>query len=80
VFIYSTLNLAFLHALLSFSAFAITTPTLRLSVEMATIISTGLLKQEADDHLRDIRRRKGVDVSNGQQSNNVEDLNRALNM
>ncbi|PMD56096.1 uncharacterized protein K444DRAFT_72149 [Hyaloscypha bicolor E] len=47
---------------------------------MATIISTNVLKQEADDHLRDIRKRKGVDVSNGQQSNNVEDLNRALNI
>jgi hypothetical protein len=51
-----------------------------LSLEMATIISTNVLKQEADDHLRDIRRRKGVDVSNGQQSDNVEDLDRALNM
>jgi hypothetical protein len=80
VFISFTLNFAFLHALLSFSAFSITTPTVRLSLEMATIISTSLLKQEADDHLKDIRRRKGVDVSNGQQSNNVEDLNRALNM
>jgi hypothetical protein len=65
---------------LSFSAFAITIPTLRLSLEMATIISKNVLKQEADDHLRDIRKRKGVDVSNGQQSNNVEDLNCALNM
>lgn len=47
---------------------------------MATMISTNVLKQEADDHLRDIRRRKGVDVSNGQQSDNVEDLDRALSM
>ena len=38
------------------------------------------MKQEADDHLRDIRRRKGVEVSDGQHSDNVEDLNRALNM
>jgi hypothetical protein len=38
------------------------------------------MKQEADAHLRDIRRRKGVDLLDGQQSDNVEDLNRALNM
>jgi hypothetical protein len=47
---------------------------------MATIISSVVSKQTADDHLRDIRRRKGVDVSNGQKSDNVEDLNHALNM
>lgn len=37
-------------------------------------------KEEADEHLRDIRRRKGVDVSYAQQSDNVGDLNRALKM
>ncbi|PMD48990.1 hypothetical protein L207DRAFT_505973 [Hyaloscypha variabilis F] len=48
---------------------------------MATPIPTEVqMKQEADDHLRDIRRRKGVDLSDGQQSDNVEDLNRALNI
>jgi hypothetical protein len=73
-------NFTFLHALLLFSSLAITIPILHLSLEMATIVSTNVLKQKADDHLRDIYRRKGVVISNGQQSENMEDLNRALNM
>ena len=47
---------------------------------MATSPLTTLLKQEADDHLRQIRRRKGVDGSDEDHSDNVGDLHRALNM
>jgi hypothetical protein len=43
-------------------------------------MATGVSKQEADEHLRDIRRRKGVDESNGQHADNIRDLDRALSM
>lgn len=67
----------FEHHLFSYSAFA--TGSSSLSPKMATR-ARNVQKQEADNHLRDIRRRKGVDVADGQQSDNVEDLHRALNM
>ena len=48
---------------------------------MATPIPTDVqMKQEANKHLRDIRKRKGVEVPDGQHSDIVEDLNCALNM
>ncbi|KAF8854837.1 hypothetical protein BDZ45DRAFT_693078 [Acephala macrosclerotiorum] len=42
--------------------------------------STTFSKQEADDHLRDIRKRKGIDRSHGEHDDNVRDLNRALDL
>ena len=47
---------------------------------MTTNLSTILRKNEAEDHLRDIRRRKGVDHPNAEHDDNVRDLNRALGM
>lgn len=47
---------------------------------MARRQSTNFVKQEANDHLLEIRRRKGVDGSNAEHHENVKDLDRALDM
>lgn len=46
---------------------------------MAEAISRSA-KQDADNHLRDIRKRKGVDDPGGQHSDNVADLSKALDL
>jgi hypothetical protein len=38
------------------------------------------MKQKADNHLRQIRKAKGIDSSDGEHDANAEDLNRVLGM
>ncbi|KAH6668745.1 hypothetical protein B0J14DRAFT_518033 [Halenospora varia] len=47
---------------------------------MAPSVSSTSIKQEADDHLHQIRKRKGIDCSDGEHDDNVRDLNRALDI
>jgi hypothetical protein len=38
------------------------------------------MQQEADNHLRHIRKRKGIDSSDMEDNDNMRDLNEALDM
>lgn len=38
------------------------------------------LREQADEHIREIRRRKGADSLEGLESDNTRDLDRALNL
>jgi hypothetical protein len=79
---YSILSSPYLRSYsVEFSTFIITyTAIAALAPKMTARPSTTFLKQEADDHLREIRRRKGIDGSDGEHNDNVGDLNRALDL
>jgi hypothetical protein len=47
---------------------------------MAPGVSSTSMKQEADNHLRHIRKEKGIDSSDGEYDVNAKDLNRVLGM
>lgn len=47
---------------------------------MAAHGSTAALEKDTNDHLNEIRRRKGVDCSDGKYGDNVRDLDSALDM